>query len=309
MTEDALSLKIYRIYYHFPCTDGALAALALYMAYKDDPTIVLQFVPHKTRTELSLEEEAPLCAGADMVWLLDYCGPAGFLEWVCGVSKHVRLVDHHKTAREMVDGMANPPANLEVNIDMKSSGCMLALAYGGANHLTPEMRRVFEYVEDNDIWTHRLPNSKEYSDGLAMLDLNFDFSGNHYKEQFEHMLCAIPDEHSLIQMGRDDAVRKQALITGYMNRCYVVVVIEGCAILATDIHEKHHYLISELGHQLAERSPSGIGAVYRWETQRVALRGIDGVDTTPIASLYGGGGHAGASGFTLGSAQWNKLKR
>ena len=40
------------------------------------------------------------------------------------------------------------------------------------------MRRLFEYIEDGDLWQWRLPNSKAFRSGLKDLHLEFDVRAN-----------------------------------------------------------------------------------------------------------------------------------
>lgn len=49
------------------------------------------------------------------------------------------------------------------------------------------VRRLFEYVEDGDLWRWSLPNSKAFSSGLK--DLNFQYDVGLNPSLFQQVIC------------------------------------------------------------------------------------------------------------------------
>ncbi len=47
--------RLVRVVYHYPCPDGAFAALAAYLYFHKKPNIDLDFVPHATFKPLEVE--------------------------------------------------------------------------------------------------------------------------------------------------------------------------------------------------------------------------------------------------------------
>lgn len=97
------------------------------------------------------------------------------------------ILDHHKTALEMLGGENPVGENVCRVIDMQRSGATIAydyfkeklaaLGHPNYHHIMSEFERVrllFEYIEDGDLWRWRLENSKAFSSGLK--DLNVEFS-------------------------------------------------------------------------------------------------------------------------------------
>lgn len=116
-----------------------------------------------------------------MAWLAKECGvninyfpPFG----------RVVVLDHHKTALEVLGG--DTAGNVLKVIDMERSGATIARDYFkqtlAENNAKVEefnrMRRVFEYIEDADLWRWNLPNSKAFSSGLKDLNIEFDVGAN-----------------------------------------------------------------------------------------------------------------------------------
>lgn len=70
-------------------------------------------------------------------------------------------------------------------IDVGKSGATLAFDYFkervGDDKLIREFQRVrklFDYIEDGDLWNWRLPNSKAFSGGLKDLNIEFNLQLN-----------------------------------------------------------------------------------------------------------------------------------
>lgn len=102
------------------------------------------------------------------------------------------MLDHHKTALEMLGSGTSTNGNVTKVIDMDRSGATIAYDYfkekllsgntsrgiDGAVADFGRVRKLFEYIEDADLWRWSLPNSKAFSSGLKDLNLEFDFALN-----------------------------------------------------------------------------------------------------------------------------------
>lgn len=99
----------------------------------------------------------------------------------------VVILDHHKTAMEALGGRSFEGENVSKVIDMERSGATIAFDYfkhklleSGKNNYDEiiaefdRVRRVFEYIEDGDLWRWRLENSKAFNSGLKDSNLEFN---------------------------------------------------------------------------------------------------------------------------------------
>ncbi|KAF6144558.1 hypothetical protein GIB67_006050 [Kingdonia uniflora] len=269
------------VLYHYPCPDGAFAALAAHLYFSATSLPVLYF-PNTVYNPIKAED-LPLDDINDL-YLLDFSGPSGFIQKISPRVGRVIILDHHKTALEMFREQSLFDDNVVKVIDIKRSGATIAYDYfknkfieqGIGREFVPQdkvekVNKLFNYVEDGDLWRWNLPDSKAFSSGMKDLNIGFNVKSN-------------------------PALFEQA-------------------VDADSIAE----LRSELGQQLANKSRNltlrGIGAVVykvpELENDRllkISLRSIDTEDTTPISQEFGGGGHRNASSFMLSSADFDSWK-
>ncbi|CAN6577730.1 hypothetical protein PS2_039251 [Malus domestica] len=305
------------VLYHYPCPDGAFAALAAHL-YFSAVSVEPLFFPNTVYSPIT-PQHLPL-ADIDHLYLLDFVGPSGFVQKISSAVPNVVVLDHHKTAIGTPIG-----GNVAGVVDMNRSGATIAFDYfrdkidadnKAAVARFDAVRRLFEYIEDGDLWRWMLPKSKAFSSGFKDLNLEYDVGLN--PSLFQQLLSL--DLESLISEGMASLSEKQKLIDEALSSSYEIALGGGAfghclAVNADSISE----LRSELGHQLATKSRSlslrGIGAVvYRVpelendQMLKISLRSVDTEDTTLISQEFGGGGHRNASSFMLGSAEFKQWK-
>ncbi|KAL3824946.1 hypothetical protein ACJIZ3_020975 [Penstemon smallii] len=301
-------MKKSAVLYHYPCPDGAFAALAAHLYFSHSRTATTPyplFFPNTVYSPLRAED-LPLNE-IDNVYLLDFVGPPGFIQELSPKVGRVVVLDHHKTAIDVLGSGRSVSGNVTKVMDMERSGATIAYDYfkekllsgdvnsgkDGAFDEFQRVRRLFEYIEDADLWRWRLPNSKAFSSGLKDSNLEFDVTSN--PSLFQQLLSL--DLDSVISQGMSSLANKQRLIDEVLEQSYEIALgggaFEHClAANADNICE----LRSELGHQLANKSLKmnlrGIGAiVYRVpelendQLLKISLRSVREEDTTPISEV------------------------
>ncbi|KAG9442483.1 hypothetical protein H6P81_018337 [Aristolochia fimbriata] len=322
------ALRRSAVLYHYPCPDGAFAALAAHLYFKAT-SLPVSFFPNTVYDPIR-PENLPLDE-LDDVYLLDFAGPEGFVKDISTKVERVIVLDHHKTAMEMLGGDASFCSNVIKVLDMKRCGATIAFDYfrdllrqgrtletnrkvanvdmGGKLVPADELERVtrlYKYIEDGDLWTWAIPDSKAFSSGLK--DLNIEFDARQNPSFFDQLLSLDPQH--LISQGKATLSHKQKLIDEVLEQSYEIALGGGLFghCLAVDADSISN-LRSELGNQLAQKSRKhkfrGIGAVvYKVpelendQVLKISLRSMESEDTTPISQEYGGGGHRNASLFT-----------
>ena len=277
------------VLYHHPCVDGAYAALAASLHFGKGK---VDFVRHNVSVPFGDWERLR----DKTVYLLDYSGPVGFVPQACGVANSVMLIDHHKTAQEHLETWRQNHDNFQAHFDLEQSGATLALG-----HFQPEidtdLARVFSYVEDNDLWRHKLPDSKAFSAGMRSL-VNLDS-----ETLFESLLKLKCDE--ILERGRQEMAAELAIINAELTTRYRVKLANGVEIFSVDT--QYPTLRSAMGNALALLSKNdglaAIGAVCYEDKGlwKISLRSIGDEDTTRFSEAHGGGGHKNASSFSLAS--------
>ncbi|XP_010500980.1 PREDICTED: uncharacterized protein LOC104778273 isoform X2 [Camelina sativa] len=319
------------VLYHYPCHDGVFAALAahLYFSANSIPSLFFPNTVYSpiTISQLPLEEISHL-------YLLDFTGPPGFVQQLSPQVENVVILDHHKTAIESLgDDASSTCKNLTCVLDIERSGATIAFDYFTQKLIDEcrgscckemndfkRMRRVFEYIEDADIWKWELPESKAFNSGILDLKIEYDFNIN--QSLFQQLLSL--DHETVINRGKQSLSKKRKLIHEALEQSYEIVLGGGCdeefgRCLAVNADDEIAELRSELGNQLAEKSKNlkfrGIGAVvYRVpelgdeKKLKISLRSVVEEDTTPVSQRFGGGGHKNASSFLLSSMEFEHWK-
>ena len=326
--------------YHYPCPDGIFGALAAHLALAARGARVrwapLQvFRPEAERVATLAASLAP----SDTLYLIDITGGAAFIAACCARARRVVVLDHHKTGAE---DLAQPAlaalANLEPHFDMARSGATMARDHfgvaaliegggggslGAAAESAARVLRLFALIEDNDLYRHALPGSKEFAAGFHALGLELDAS-KRGGAVFAELLALDPD--AVIARGREALVEQERLVDEELKGAFAVdIAAPGAApgaaplLSCLAVLTRHPDLRSQQGNKLAAMSAkAGLAAagavVYEEEslgaeTWKVSLRSVGAVDTTPATKAFGGGGHANASSCNVARSVFATWRR
>eukprot|EP00877_Chromochloris_zofingiensis_P003310 jgi/Chrzof1/12980/Cz07g15050.t1 len=295
--------------YHYPCPDGVFAALASHLHFKQRG-ITAKYVPLNVYNAPKIEDLG--LKGEEVVYLLDYAGPAGFPQEVATKAKHVVVLDHHKTSAEQLADTSTHPPNLHVLLDMNRSGATIALDFFKPAGVSDPLLEAFKYIEDADLWRWQLPNSRAFHAGMSNVKMEYDVNKNPQAlSALEHInpvevitkgQAALQYQEELIDAALKTAVTLQlggeAGIDKGWGECL------GCVVEGDLIGFR-----STLGNVLAAKSqeaglcPAGVVAYHEPDMKgedssssiKVSLRSLGEYDTTTITQAYGGGGHRNAS--------------
>lgn len=263
------------IVYHHPCLDGFASMLAAKKGLGDNT----ECLPGKYEESLNTERFRDR-----HVYLVDFSWKKDYLEKVLEVANYVTILDHHKTAKEELEGFEHP--KLKAIFCDKRSGVGTVWSYGFSGYL-PEL---YKDVQDRDLWKWERPNSKAVC--LYLDSIGFD------EEKWTH---------ALTREGYQEAVAAGNALLNYQRKlCEDLAsmneVREVAGYKVPVIYDCPKVLVSETLHILAKgqyfaaaknRKPGGEG--FLW-----SLRAADeeqALDVSEIAKNLGGGGHAKAAGF------------
>lgn len=276
------------VLYHQDCADGFTAAWVARLALPDaDPS----FIP--VQYGRPVPEEALSGRG---VYVLDFSYPEADMEEMASRARFLVCLDHHKTARDDLEAMSKKydinEAHVLVRFDTGKSGARLAWEHfhpASAGDPPP----LVLYVEDRDIWSWRLPFSREINAYVRSWPMDF--------ETWDALDATLRDgpldaDHTAVREGRA-VLRYQDRVVEDQVKNASTVNIAGCDVPCVNAT----VLISEITGRLAAGRPFAATFFERSDGKRVySLRsGPDGVDVGEVARLYGGGGHRHAAGFEL----------
>lgn len=257
----------------------------------------------KAMTEAKLEHRLiPANYGWDLPWddfagadvtMIDFSLKAGDMRRLAVVANTVIVIDHHKTAIEELEGFSDEP-NVELVLDSSKAGCELAW-----EHFFPGIRMplAVELLGRYDVWDHGDVRVLPFQYGCRLEDLR---PGVGEQRWLWMEFLAPVDSVALI----DDVIRDGSAILRYQKKEDEIASKGIC------------FEVDWMGYKWIVANRSGRGSMffeaardparhagmasYVWngEEYRVGLYSDGQVDCSAIAKSFGGGGHAGAAGFS-----------
>lgn len=227
----------------------------------------------------------------------------------------ITVLDHHKSAsdnyikfKELYDTFDN----FNVIYDMDRSGCQMAWDYFFENETRPWF---IDYVGDRDLWLWRLPNSKEicevmhhngwlYTDDISTIDKLLDIDPKD-----------LISDGKLILSVKDKILENE--IKGAKESVFIINNAEDPIKKSYRIWTgtTAYTFRSDYGNKLTERKfidgtlPDFVVIYFYDPSDRIFYTSLRGGSESPdlsiISRLYGGGGHAKASGIQLDADTFN----
>ena len=272
--------------YHAGCPDGFGAAWAVRRAWGD--------AGHYRARGHEDALDAAEYAGAEVVFV-DIAPPTLALRSLLGSAARVVVLDHHVSSRDRYEGDPElagrvAQAGARVHFDLEHSGAVLAWSHFHGDEPVPDL---LAYVEDQDLWTWKLPRAREVNAAIAS-----------HPQTFEawDALAATPwarlaDEGAPIVRAQTTEIRR-ALLAAHP------LWIGPHRVEAVNAIGQRAWI----GHELATRAAFGVpcGAVYRVSGARVdvSIYSIGDFDVAALAAARGGGGHRNAAGFSMPLELW-----
>lgn len=249
------------ILYHAECTDGFAAAWALWKRYPDARYFA---VKHGDAPPANL-------AGQHIV-IVDFSYTRPILETMAKNSGSLVVLDHHITAEKTLSDL--PYAYF----DQSKSGAVLGWEWA---HDEP-VPWLLRYVQDKDLWTWALPNSREISAALASHPFDFQLWNRFEQQELER-------EGRAILRYENELVTKLAAHAVMMRFEGETIPVVQSAVLT-----------SQIGERLSARYPFCLIWHDRNGRRYYSLRSREeGTDVGSIAASFGGGGHTHAAGFSV----------
>lgn len=259
------------ILYHGDCLDGFSGAYAAWKKFGANA----QYIPCRRG-----EEQIPDVTGKD-VYIIDYSFDIKTMQRFLQKAPKVVALDHHVSA-ESSTKMAK-----EYVYQLQHSGCVIAWRYFHPKIPVPTF---LLHIEDNDLWTFKIPGTKEIVALMGIIDFNF--------AAWEELVNNFEDpqkQQAHIQRGKDLLLYEQKMVAKLVEGA-ILAEFEGHRVLVVNSPVVH----SDIGHVLSTKHPP-FGIIWSEKSGyvRVSLRSDDSVDVAAIAKKYGGGGHTSAAGFRL----------
>jgi uncharacterized protein len=287
------------VIYHGGCADGFCAAWLLRKHLPADT----EFIP------ANYGEEPPQVEGRH-VYIVDFSYPRVQLEEVYKQAESLVVLDHHKTAREALEGLPY------CRFDVTKSGARMTHEYccekfkGQTRGRPVPANWLVDYTEDRDLWTWELADSREIN--AALRSYGFDF------EVWDELAKIDIDDSTMIAEGRAILRDQQLTVQAKVDQSHIVCVPKCLPIGNGELIDRQWRvancttLVSETCQALAGKDPQEANIGCGWfelpSGERVySLRTCDeGTDVSEIAKTFGGGGHPRAAGFKARIHPWRQ---
>lgn len=263
------------VLYHSNCYDGFGSAYAAWKFWGNECI----YVPCSYNRPVPKEVfEGGL---RKMLYILDFSFNEETLIELHKVAEKIVILDHHKTAQEMLEPLIEKYDWLEINFDMERSGALMSWEHF---HKNEEVPKLIQHISDRDLWNFDMEGTKELHKALVSYPMDFKLW-----DTFE---------------GRIDELKAEGKT---LNRMYDNLVANICkAAWKREIDGYEVPVVntsiawSEVGHRLLELYPDApFAASFTVFNDQVmwSLRSRENFDVSQVAKKFGGGGHKQAAGF------------
>ena len=258
--------------------DGVSSAYIANNILKKDNTVTLVPLQYSREDELfklNLTKQ-------DVCYFVDFSLKRDRMLELAELVDRVIVIDHHKTAEAE---LVNLPENVEVNFNMTESGATLTWLY----FYDEPIPEIFEYIKDRDLWNWKLPYSREISEALAFLVKPNDI--NSFRDNAFIGITALKEIGSTLLKKKNQQVQSKLSKVRDLTLCDIEFKI-------INVTEN----ISELGNEICIEYNKPALMYFITQDMKVicSLRSINELsDVSKVATIFGGGGHRNASGFTV----------
>ena len=304
------------ILYHANCMDGFAAYAIAECAVEDSCDINdSQVIP--ICYAVKYNKPMPPIKDDSTVYILDFSYPRAELLALAKRSRHLVVLDHHKSAMEALEGLQEElnaiGCRANIIFDMNKSGAGLTWEYFEGSITMPP---VVQLIQQRDLWQkeRREEPFSNWADveAISAYLFSFAFTGRQAEELKDTILTSTPsDMEQMLLAGKIMQRRLENDIDSFLQnghfRLVYFPVLEGDGKIMPDFVQEvpivnvPYMYASAIGDRFSKAYP--FVAIY-WETEegcefslRSNKENPKAEDVSRIAALYGGGGHKHAAGF------------
>ncbi|MDM7273936.1 DHH family phosphoesterase [Sulfurihydrogenibium azorense] len=268
--------------YHKNCTDGTTAAAILLLKYPDCKLFPLD---HNYREE----EFQPILDEVDKdttVYIVDFSIKQPFFEKLVSKAKEVINIDHHISAKDMIEEFTKKYNNFKLVFDNDKSGASLTWKYlFGSN--PPD---IVKYVEDKDIWKWEFGDTTKYVNDYLFLYTN-------KPQELRQLLDK--DINEIIEKGKIINQYTTYLIDSFVEKSkdlYIQIGSYKVRAYNTGLFQ------SEIGNKLSTLHNEAVCLFsINGDYVKLSFRSLDhhNPSALDLAKMLNGGGHRNAAGASM----------
>lgn len=266
--------------YHGYCLDGFASACA----------VLQKFGPNNIELFPGVYQEPPPDVQGREVIMVDFSYKRDVLIDMASKATKILILDHHETAEQ---DLVNLPDNVSAIFNMNHSGCVITWNYFFPDKEPPTL---FRHIEDRDLWRFNIEHTDEIATALSSYHLDFAV----WEKLLEQPTEILAQEGAVI-------LRKQ--LKDIVEFIGTAAFRSTVASHEVPVLNAPYMWASKAGHLMCRGEK--FAACY-WdapEGRKFSLRSDEnGMNVAKIASMFGGGGHERAAGFTIRYGTLEKLQ-
>lgn len=239
--------------------------------------------------------------GAEEVYIVDFSYKSTDLLHIdLQTEAKVVVIDHHKTALPELKVWGG-----EYAFDIIHSGCVLTWHYFDQDGNPPP--DILLYVQDRDLWRFDLEHSREINAFIATMDEDFEVWDDFYTpEAYDCGRAILKFQAKQMERRLDDVAMLEYGKLPFSGKFAfrdpgTTALVDPVLVPVCNASEN----ISEFGEYLNKQYPEApFSMTYCDRSNGIrsySLRSKSGFDVSVVAKAFGGGGHAGAAGFSTPS--------
>lgn len=266
--------------------DGYCSAAIYYKALKEKGIIVdLQKVNHG---EIEFLNEIK---GYGIVTFVDFCPLESHLNTLLKNNNTILILDHHKTVVPIMEKFKGNK-NISFEINLNRAGCSVVWDY----FYSKQAPKVVKLVQDYDIWNWEFEDTEDFVNGMDLQLWRFKPNSN----KWQNILNDEKEISKIIKIGSTITKYKEIYNYQLCQGLSYEVELMGHNILVCNAPKNNSKVFGE------RIKDYPFVAIYSHKEDKfmVSLYSVNDFDTTKISTLFGGGGHAGASGFRCEKLPW-----
>ena len=277
------------VVYHAGCLDGDASAWCFHNKDKTG----YEFLPGKYQDGRFDQQVYNGIFSKRTVYLVDFSYPVELMKRLLAVADQVVVLDHHKTALDMLEAFKDV-VNLDIShCTTEKSGCGICWEYLNPGSQLPVH---LAYVQDRDLWQFNFNATDPFCEAMG------NIPGRDYT--IFDLFKTKEDYKPIIDMGISLITARQSRINSCVHRA-TQADADGCDGQIWVVNSTAD--ISELGNELCKIPFSNSGELPKYaliwyvdrEVVKYCLRSVGDFDVSIIAKRYGGGGHKNAAGYSI----------
>lgn len=268
--------------YHKNCTDGTTAAGIVLKKY---PNAVCIGLEHNFKAE-DLEKILDIVDSETTVYIVDFSLKPEYLERLAKKAKEILNLDHHISAKEVLEKEAEKFDNFRFIFDNNRSGASITWQYLFGDN----MPDIVKYVEDKDIWKWEYGDLTKYVNDYLFLFTN-------KPEDIKNLLDE--DISDIIEKGKIINMYSSYIINTFVEKAkdlYIRIGNYTVRAFNTRLFQ------SEIGNFLSIKYNEAVCLFsINGDFVKLSFRSLDNHNPSALdlAKLLHGGGHRNAAGSSV----------